>query len=84
MTAPPQPAYRSSAESLFKALASAPSAANEAFVDRIATALRAQTKRTATAAEKRAWRNSLTALAGDLMDAGLHQVEVLVEYPMPH
>ncbi|MFG1858144.1 DNA/RNA helicase domain-containing protein [Actinomadura geliboluensis] len=84
MTTSSQPAYRASAENLFHALTSPGSAAEKAFIDRIATALKAQTNRTAGRAQQRAWRNSLTALAGDLMDAGLGQVEVLVEYPMPH
>ncbi|MER5703394.1 DUF2075 domain-containing protein [Micromonospora sp. NPDC002296] len=34
-------------------------------------------------AEKRAWARSLPVLAQDLVDAGLAQVEVLVEYQLP-
>ena len=34
-------------------------------------------------AERRAWSRSLSALAQDLADAGLHDVEVLVEYQLP-
>ncbi|MEV0939905.1 DUF2075 domain-containing protein [Micromonospora wenchangensis] len=34
-------------------------------------------------AEKRAWSRSLPVLAQDLVDAGLPQVEVLVEYQLP-
>ncbi|MGC4954972.1 DNA/RNA helicase domain-containing protein [Actinomadura citrea] len=79
-----QPAYRASAENLHRALNSPGSAAEKAFIDKIATALKAQTKRAAGAAQRRAWRNSLTALANDLLDVGLGQVEMIVEYPMPH
>ncbi|MEU9023322.1 DUF2075 domain-containing protein [Actinomadura sp. NPDC048394] len=84
MTSPLEPAYRSSAETLFRALTNPGSAADQAFDDHLATALSERSGRRAGKAQKRAWRNSLTALAGDLLDAGLGQVEVLVEYPMPH
>ncbi|GAA4081327.1 DUF2075 domain-containing protein [Actinomadura miaoliensis] len=60
------------------------SAAEKAIVERLARNLKKVSGRTATAAQKRAWRNSLTALAGTLVDAGLGQVEALVEFPMPH
>lgn len=33
--------------------------------------------------EQRSWRNSLPVLAGTLVDAGLGDVEVLVEHPVP-
>ncbi|MFB9193285.1 DNA/RNA helicase domain-containing protein [Actinomadura verrucosospora] len=79
-----QPAYRASAENLHGALTSPGSAAEKAFLDKIATALKTQTNRTAGSAQRRAWRNSLTALTNDLMDVGLGQVEMIVEYPMPH
>ncbi|MFI6494851.1 hypothetical protein [Streptomyces sp. NPDC050564] len=37
----------------------------------------------AGASEKRSWGNSLPALAHTLLDAGLGDVEVLIEYPVP-
>lgn len=37
----------------------------------------------ASMAEVRSWQSSLPVLAGDLRDAGLEQVEVLVEHKMP-
>ncbi|NGO10086.1 DUF2075 domain-containing protein [Streptomyces sp. HC44] len=39
--------------------------------------------RDAQSGERRAWRNSLPALAQVLCDAGLQEVEVLLEYKMP-
>jgi hypothetical protein len=82
----PQPAYRSSAENLYKDLTSPTSAAEKAFVDALAENLKkkAQSSRKPTRAQKRAWQNSLTALVHTLVDVGLGQLEVLVEYPMPH
>lgn len=38
---------------------------------------------TASVAERRAWRASLPVLGRDLVDAGLRQVEVLVEHRLP-
>lgn len=35
------------------------------------------------ASERRSWRNSLAALAADLRDAGLDEVEVIPEYRLP-
>ncbi|RSM65067.1 ATP-binding protein, partial [Actinoplanes sp. ATCC 53533] len=34
-------------------------------------------------AERKSWSRSLSVLAQDLADAGLHDVEVLVEYQLP-
>lgn len=84
MTSPLEPAFRSSADTLFTALNNPESAADKAFDDHLATALLRGIGRKATPAQKRAWRNSLSALAGDVVDAGLGQLEMLVEYPMPH
>jgi DUF2075 family protein len=42
-----------------------------------------QMKRRASAAEMRSWDASLRALADDLVQAGLEQVEALVEYQLP-
>ncbi|MEV7421596.1 MULTISPECIES: DUF2075 domain-containing protein [unclassified Streptomyces] len=44
----------------------------------------AELLRSAASAEVRAWRNSLPALARVLCDAGLEEVEVLLEYKMPY
>ncbi|MGR7026362.1 hypothetical protein [Geodermatophilus sp. URMC 62] len=42
-----------------------------------------QMKRRASAAEIRSWDASLRVLGDDLLQAGLHQVEVLLEYQLP-
>src|SRR5829696_7012298 len=42
-----------------------------------------QMKRRASAAESRSWDASLRVLADDLLQAGLEQVEVLLEYQLP-
>ncbi len=42
-----------------------------------------QMRRGASPAEARSWDASLGVLDADLVDAGLHEVEVLVEHPLP-
>ena len=42
-----------------------------------------QMSRRSSPAEARSWDASLGVLAADLLDAGLHDVEVLVEHPLP-
>ncbi|MEW2355972.1 DUF2075 domain-containing protein [Spirillospora sp. NPDC029432] len=86
MTVAPQPAYRASAENLYKDLSNPDSAAERAFVDALTENLKkkAQSSRKVTRAQKLAWQNSLTALVHTIVDAGLGGIEVLVEYPMPH
>ncbi|MGH4029330.1 DNA/RNA helicase domain-containing protein [Actinomycetota bacterium Odt1-20B] len=53
------------------------------LVDNVATQFRSAYGYEAGVSEQRAWRNSLPALANTLIDAGLGDVEVLVEYPVP-
>ncbi|WP_424535096.1 DNA/RNA helicase domain-containing protein [Sphaerisporangium viridialbum] len=50
----------------------------------IADNLYQNTRRVAGPAEKRSWLHSLSDLARVLNDAGRSDIEVLVEYPMPH
>lgn len=45
--------------------------------------LRFTTGRSASPSEVRSWNRSLPVLAGDLVDAGLGEVEMLVEYRLP-
>ncbi|OWV13601.1 ATP-binding protein [Micromonospora wenchangensis] len=69
-------AYRSSAAGLLRL------ASEGGLVDVLAERLRSSGHGVAPA-EKRAWSRSLPVLAQDLVDAGLPQVEVLVEYQLP-
>ncbi|WKU04546.1 DUF2075 domain-containing protein [Micromonospora sp. HUAS LYJ1] len=69
-------AYRSSAAGLLRL------ASDGGLVDALAERLRSSGHGVAPA-EKRAWSRSLPVLAQDLVDAGLPQVEVLVEYQLP-
>ncbi|MBB5828272.1 DUF2075 domain-containing protein [Micromonospora carbonacea] len=69
-------AYRSSAAGLLRL------AADDTLVEVLAERLRSGGHGVAPA-EKRAWARSLPVLAQDLVDAGLGQVEVLVEYQLP-
>lgn len=50
----------------------------------IADHLRATTGRSPSESERKSWRRSLPVLAHDLMDAGLGNVEMLIEYQLPH
>jgi hypothetical protein len=49
----------------------------------IADYLRATTGRSPSESERKSWRRSLPVLAHDLMDAGLGNVEMLIEYQLP-
>jgi uncharacterized protein len=57
-------------------------AADGSLADRIAEQLR-MSGHGVNPAERRSWQRSLPILAQDLMDAGLDQVEILVEYQLP-
>ncbi|WP_245642267.1 DUF2075 domain-containing protein [Nonomuraea candida] len=54
-----------------------------ALAEAIAEHVRTVTGRRSSASEVRSWQRSLPALARDLADAGLHRVEMLVEYKLP-
>ncbi|MFI7694197.1 hypothetical protein ACIBQ6_34400 [Nonomuraea sp. NPDC049655] len=57
---------------------------NEAVLaEAIAEHVRATTGRRPSSSEFRSWQRSLPVLARDLADAGLHRVEMLVEYKLP-
>ncbi|MDJ0463063.1 DUF2075 domain-containing protein [Streptomyces sp. H27-C3] len=66
---------------------SARALAKEASANTLAENLAVQFKFThgynAGESEKRSWQNSLPALANTLIDAGLGDIEVFVEYPVP-
>lgn len=49
----------------------------------IADHLRATTGRSPSESERKAWRRSVPVLAHDLVEAGLGQVEMLIEYRLP-
>jgi DUF2075 family protein len=49
----------------------------------IADHLRATTGRTPSESEQKSWRRSLPVLTQDLMEAGLGNVEMLIEYQLP-
>nr|WP_258544715.1 DUF2075 domain-containing protein [Micromonospora provocatoris] len=66
-------AFRTSADGLLRY------ATAGTLADRIAE----QIGHNVSAAERRSWERSLTVLGQDLADAGLGQVEVLVEYQLP-
>lgn len=51
--------------------------------ERLADLLRHQTGHRASPAEMRSWSGSLPILAQDLLDAGLSNVEVILEYRLP-
>jgi hypothetical protein len=54
-----------------------------ALAEVIAEHVRATTGRRSSPSEVRSWQRSLPVLAHDLADAGLHRVEMLVEYKLP-
>ncbi|KAB1138801.1 DUF2075 domain-containing protein [Micromonospora sp. AMSO12t] len=66
-------AFRTSADGLLRL------ATNGTLADRIAESLRHHV----SPSERRSWSRSLLVLGQDLADAGLGQVEVLVEYQLP-
>jgi uncharacterized protein len=49
----------------------------------IADHLRATTGRSPSESERKAWRRSVPVLAHDLVEAGLGQIEMLIEYRLP-
>jgi len=51
--------------------------------DLIAEHVRGMTRRTPSRGELRSWDRSLPVLANDLLDAGLGDVEMLIEYQLP-
>jgi hypothetical protein len=53
------------------------------FAGIIADHVRATTGRSVSESERKSWRRSLPVLAHDLMDAGLGNVEMLIEYKLP-
>ncbi|RIV41520.1 DUF2075 domain-containing protein [Micromonospora radicis] len=69
-------AFRTSAAGLLRL------ATDGVLAERIAEHLRAM-RHGVSPAERRSWASSLPVLAQDLADAGLGQVEVLVEYQLP-
>ncbi|MEW2475981.1 DUF2075 domain-containing protein [Micromonospora gifhornensis] len=69
-------AFRTSAASLLRL------ATDGTLSDRIADHLRSL-RHGVSPAERRSWAHSLPVLAQDLTDAGLGQIEVLVEYQLP-
>lgn len=55
----------------------------ESLVDQLQEQMLYRTGRRAGSAEQNSWRRSLPVLAADLADAGLGEVEMLVEYHLP-
>ncbi|UYP20211.1 DUF2075 domain-containing protein [Rhodococcus sp. Z13] len=55
----------------------------ESLVEQLLEQMLFRTGRRAGEAEQRAWARSLPVLAQDLVDAGLEEVEMLVEYHLP-
>ncbi len=72
-------AFRHSAASM----ASFTSPAEQKLSDLIAGHLQVATRRSPSPSERKSWDNSLPLLARDLLDAGLGNVEMLVEYQLP-
>lgn len=59
------------------------SALEHHLAQRLAEQMSIQTGHSPSASERRSWERSLPALRADLVDAGLHDVEMLVEYQLP-
>ena len=57
--------------------------APESLVERLLEQMLYRTGRRAAPAEQAAWRRSIPVLAADLADAGLGEVEMLIEYHLP-
>ena len=55
----------------------------ESLVEQLLEQMLFQTGRRAAPAEQMSWKRSLPTLAADLIDAGLGDVEMLVEYHLP-
>ncbi|WP_031167588.1 DUF2075 domain-containing protein [Streptosporangium roseum] len=76
-------AFRCSAKSLAALAPSAEGPAGERLGLAIAEHLRVTSRVNPSAAERRSWARSLLLLARDLLEAGLDDVEMLVEYQLP-
>lgn len=59
------------------------SAAEHQFADQIAEQMTIRTGRRPAPSELRSWQRSIPALRADLVAAGLHGVEMLIEYQLP-
>lgn len=59
------------------------SALEHHLADRLAEQMSIQTGHSPSPGERRSWERSIPALRADLIDAGLHDVEMLVEYQLP-
>ncbi|MGW0588480.1 DNA/RNA helicase domain-containing protein [Streptosporangium sp. NPDC002607] len=75
-------AFRHSAESLAK-LATDGSVPEKRLSETIAEHLRRTVRVNPSEAERRSWDRSLPILARDLVDAGLGDVEMMIEYQLP-
>lgn len=78
------PAHQSSARALRTDLLNPKSVIETRFIKTLAERVQRETGRKPMASEKTAWMESLSDLACVLDDAGLGEVEVMVEFPMPH
>jgi hypothetical protein len=67
----------------YTAAALAQAAATDSVAERLFEQILYQAGRRSAPAEVRSWKRSLPVLAQDLVDAGLSDVEVLVEYQLP-
>lgn len=79
----PLPAFRASVERIAEMLSTPGSVMEKRLMETIATNLKKETGRGSTPGQRAAWTNSLPVLFGDLMEAGLGEVEALIEVPMP-
>ena len=59
------------------------SAVEHRLSEMLAEQMAIRTGQSASPAERRSWERSLPALRADLMEAGLHDVEMLIEYQLP-
>lgn len=59
------------------------SALEHHFADLLAEQMSIQSGHAPSPSERRSWQRSIPALRADLIDAGLHDVEMLVEYQLP-
>ena len=59
------------------------SALEHHLAQRLAEQMSIQTGHSPSPGERRSWERSLPALRADLVDAGLHDVEMLIEYQLP-
>lgn len=59
------------------------SAVEHHFADLIAEQMTIRTGQRPSPAERRSWQRSIPALRADLVAAGLHDVEMLIEYQLP-